>query len=58
MGIISTVNGGIKCTWRKIPHVAVTAEDVEAVGKVDIHCYKNVERFVISYGKKTSRDWQ
>ena len=33
MGMISTVNVGIKCTSRKIPHVAVTAEDVAAVAK-------------------------
>ena len=51
MGMISAVTPGIKCTSRRIPRVTVTAEDVAAVAKVDIHFYKNVERFNIKYEK-------
>ena len=49
MGMISAVTPGIKCTSRRIPRVTVTAEDAAAVAKVDIHFYKNVERFNIKY---------
>ena len=51
MGMISAVTPGIKCTSRRIPCVTVTAEDVAAVAKVDIHFDKNVERFNIKYEK-------
>ena len=45
--MISAITPGIKHTSRIIPRVAVTAEDVVAVAKVDIHFYKNVEMFNI-----------
>ena len=45
--MISVVTPGINCTSRIIPHVTVTAEDIAAVVKVDIHFTKNVERFII-----------
>ena len=48
---ISAVTPGIKCTPRIILRLAVTAEDIVAVIKVDIHFYKNVERFNIKYEK-------
>ena len=51
MGMISAVTPGIKCTQRLISRLAVTAEDVVAVAKLDIHFYKNVERFNIKYEK-------
>ena len=51
MAMISAVTPRIKCTPRIFPHVAVTAGDVAAVAKVDIHFYKNVERFTIKYEK-------
>ena len=47
IGMISAVTLGIKCTPRIFPHEAVTAEDVASVAKVDIHIYKNVEKFNI-----------
>ena len=50
MGMIKAVTLGIKCTSRIILCVEVTAEYV-AVAKVDIHFYKNVERFNINYEK-------
>ena len=50
-GTISAVTPGIKCTPRIISCLAVTAEDVVAVAKVDIHFYKNVESFNIKYEK-------
>ena len=50
MGMIIAVTPGIKCTSSIIICVEVTAEAV-AVAKVDIHFYKNVERFNINYGK-------
>ena len=49
MGMIKVVTPGIKCTSRLILCVEVTAEDVAAVAKVEIHFYKNVERFNINY---------
>ena len=53
IGVISAVTPGIKCTLRIFPHEAVTAEDVAALAKVDIHFYNNVEMFNIKYGKLT-----
>ena len=46
-GMISAATPGIKCTSRIIPCVAVTAEVVVAVVKVDIHFYKNVKFNII-----------
>ena len=46
---ISAVTPGIKCASRIIPCVAVTAEDIAAVAKVDIHFCKIVEMFNIKY---------
>ena len=57
IGMMSAVTQGIKCTARIFPHEAVTAEDVAAVAKVDIHIYKNVQKFNINY-EKTSRHLQ
>ena len=51
IGMISAVTPGIKCTSRIFPLEAVTAEDVAAVAKVDIHFYNNVEMFNIKHGK-------
>ena len=50
IGMIPAVAPGIKCTSRIFPHKAVTAEDVAAVAKIDIHFYNNVEMFNIKYG--------
>ena len=49
MGMISAFTP--KCTSRIILRVTVTAEDVAAEAKEDIHFYKNVERFNIKYEK-------
>ena len=47
IGMIPAVTPGIKCTSKIFHHEAVTAEDVAARAKLDIHFYKNVEMFNI-----------
>ena len=51
IGMIPAVTPGIKCTSKLFHHEAVTADDVAARAKLDIHFYKNVEMFNIKFEK-------